>query len=60
MTSLQLEQLIQYGFAGVALLMLYNIAFNHLTVIQTTLTEVKIVLEDIRDGIDLLIQANSD
>lgn len=41
------ETLIQFGFAGIALLMMYNITYNHLARIQTTLTEIKTILEKI-------------
>jgi len=43
------EKLLDYGIAGIALLMMYSITFNHLTGIQTTLTEIKTILKAIRD-----------
>ncbi|MBA7549666.1 hypothetical protein ES705_42157 [subsurface metagenome] len=60
MMSLDLEAIIQYGFAGIALFMLYNIAYGHLTAIQTTLVEVKTILEDLRDGIAILVKQRMD
>jgi len=43
------EKILDYGIAGVALLMMYSITYNHLTAIQTTLTRIETILENIRD-----------
>ena len=35
------EVLLQYGMAGVALLMMYSITYNHLTTIEDLLVEIR-------------------
>lgn len=40
-----MTDLIQYGFAGVALFMLYNIAYNHLGNIENLLIEIREILK---------------
>lgn len=41
---IEFTDIIQFGFAGVALLMLYSINYNHLMTIQTTLVDIKTLL----------------
>ncbi len=40
------ESLIQYGIAGLALWMMYDISHNHLRGIENTLIEIKEILKD--------------
>jgi len=42
-----IELLVQYGIAGVALFMMYSITYKHLTTIQTTLVSIEKVLHQI-------------
>jgi len=36
-----IETLLQYGIAGVALMMMYSITYNHLIAIEDLLTEIR-------------------
>lgn len=45
------EVLVQYGIAGIALYMMYSITYNHLTTIQTSLTEIGKILERILEAV---------
>ena len=38
---IEIADLIQFGFAGVALFMMYSITYNHLTKIENTLIEIR-------------------
>jgi len=38
-------ELMQFGLAGVALWMMYEITYNHLKAMQTELVEIRILLE---------------
>lgn len=40
-----ITDLIEYGFAAVALFMLYNIAYNHLNNIENLLLEIREILD---------------
>jgi len=46
------EILFQYGLAGIALFMMYDITYKHLTTIQTTLVEIGKVLERILTALE--------
>ena len=46
---IEIEHLIQFGFAGVALFMMYSITYRHLTSIEETLNEILIELKKIGD-----------
>lgn len=43
------EKIIEYGIVGVALWMLYSIAYNHLVLIQTTLVDLNTDVRDLGD-----------
>lgn len=45
MMNYNLELLVQYGIAGVALYMMYSITYSHLTTIQTTLVSIEKLLQ---------------
>lgn len=42
---IEIQDIIQFGFAGIALYMLYTIAFGHLMTIEKTLIEIKEILK---------------
>ena len=41
-----IDQVVQYGIAGIALYMMYSITYNHLKTIQETLIRIEEILKD--------------
>lgn len=44
------EVAVQYGLAGVALWMMYNITYNHLKAMSTELTKIRVLLEKLTEN----------